>query len=686
MLRSVIAGLVSSVVITVGCSSTPPVPPPPPPPPTAAPITAPAPPLVTVPPIWMTPEAVAKDCQQHLAAAASLRENLIAAADPSAKGTLEPVNEILLEVDRVLGLAELMGAVHPDKSVREAAETCQQQAQKFAAGLELDRQVYDALAAVKTEDLDPSAKRFVERLLRDYRRAGVDRDEKTRNKLAAIHEQLVKVGQDFNRTIREDKGSILATPQQLKGLPKDYLDKHPPQKDGKIRITTDYPDMLPLLSYADDEKVRRALWLEQMNRAYPANEANLKKLLQLRYDYATTLGFSDWASYNAGDKMLDDKTKVAEFIDKVAAIARPKSEKELKDLLARKKKDNPRASKVRSWDRFYYVGKLQKERFGVDPQEVRPYFSYAKVRDGVLAVNEKLFGVTFRKIEDAPVWHPSVDAFDMLDDGKVIARFYLDMHPRDGKYGHAAAFNMLSGAAGQQLPSASLVCNFPDPADGGPALMEHRDVTTFFHEFGHLMHHLLSGRHPWVTFSAFNVEWDFVEMPSQLLEEWAWDPAVLQQFAIHHLTHKPIDAGLVAKMRAADEFGKGVRVTRQMYLAALSLGIYDKPPSKVDLLETLKTLRSKYSPYPYEEGSHFFANFGHLEGYSSIYYTYMWSLVLVKDVFTKFQKAGLMDQPTAHAYRDAVLVAGASRDATDMVTTFLGRPYAFDAFKAWLER
>jgi len=686
MHRPALASLVTLLVLVAGCPSPPP--PEPPPGPTVAPTAEPppAPPMVTEPPVWMTPAEVATDCQKHLAAAAQARDGLLEGAQTSPEGTLNQMNSLLLEVDRVLGVAELVAAVHPEKPVRKAAETCHQDVQKFVSELELDRRVYDALAAVDQAKLDPGAKRFLEHLLRDYRRAGVDRDDATRKKLASLKEQMVKIGQDYGRNIREGKRSIKVTAAQLEGLPKDYIDKHKPGKDGKIEITTDYPDLIPLLSYADDEKTRKAMFIEQMNRAYPANEANLKKLIELRHEYATILGFPDWASYNAGDKMLDDKKKIAEFIDKVAGIAKPKSDKELVDILARKKKDVPRAKTVQSWDRFYYVGKLQKERFGVDPQAVRAYFSYPKVRDGLLALNQKLFGVTFRKLDDAKVWHPSVDAYEVLEDGKVFARFYLDMHPRDGKYGHAAAFQMHSGVAGRQLPSASLVCNFPDPSEGGGALMEHRDVVTFFHEFGHLVHHLLSGRHPWVTFSAFNVEWDFVEAPSQLMEEWAWDPAVLQLFAVHNETGKPIEAELVKKMRAADEFGKGVHVTRQMFLAALSFAYYSRDPAKLDLLAVLKELRGKYSPYPYAEGSHFFASFGHLDHYSSIYYTYMWSLVLEKDLFTRFTKAGLMDLPTSKAYRDAVLAAGASRDAKDMVTTFLGRPYAFDAFQAWLER
>ncbi|MBW2455872.1 MAG: hypothetical protein JRI68_15255, partial [Deltaproteobacteria bacterium] len=342
MLRPALASLVTLLVFVAGCPSPPPPAPPPVPTATAS-AEPPAPPVVTEPPIWMTPAEVAAGCGEHLTAAEKRRVSLIEGAKTSTDGTLTGINGVWTEVDRVMGLAELVAAVHPDKPVREAAEKCHQDVQKFAAALELDREVYDALAAVDAAKLDPAAKRFLERQLRDYRRAGVDRDEATRNKLASLKEQIAKTGQDFGRNIREGKRSIKVTAAQLKGLPKDYLEKHKPGKDGKIEITTDYPDLIPLLSYADDEKVRKAMFIEQMNRAYPANEANMRKLLELRHQYATTLGFPDWASYNAGDKMLDDKKKIGEFIDKVAGIAKPKSEKELKDILARKKKDVPRA-------------------------------------------------------------------------------------------------------------------------------------------------------------------------------------------------------------------------------------------------------------------------------------------------------------------------------------------------------
>ncbi len=557
---------------------------------------------------------------------------------------------------------------------------------KVISEFQLDRELYDTLAAVKTDALDPMAKRFVEHLLRDYRRSGVDKDEATRKELAALKEDMVKTGQLFSKRIREDKRFIEVTAKDLAGMPADFMANHPAGENGKIKITTDYPDFIPVANYADKEATRKAIYIKFLERAHPDNGDTMKKLLGLRHTYATKLGYSDWADYNAEDKMAKDRKVISEFIDKVADIARPRMKKDLKEILERKKKDSKPAKKVRMWDRFYYVNKIKAEKYDVDAQVVRTYFDYPKVKEGLFTVNQELYGVTFKRIPDAPVWHESVEAYDILEGENVLARFYLDMHPRDGKYGHAAEFPMITGIPGRQLPSASLVCNFPKPSDKGPALMGHSEVTTFFHEFGHLMHQLLAGRHEWVTLSGINCEWDFVEAPSQLMEDWAWDYEVLKSFAVHHETGKVIPEELVNKMRSADEFGKGVHVMRQMFYAGLSFTYHANDPTDIDLLEVVKDMQKKYNPYPYEKGTYVFANFGHLEGYSSMYYTYMWSLVMAKDLLTKFKAAGLMDKDNAMAYRKYILEPGGTVDAAQMVKSFLGRDYAFDAFKTWLEK
>jgi len=434
--------------------------------------------------------------------------------------------------------------------------------------------------------------------------------------------------------------------------------------------------------------VRRQLYELFLKRAHPVNDDILKKLLAARHQYATLLGYEDWASYNAEDKMVKDKKVIADFIEKVSALARPRMQADLKTILARKKKDHPPARAVGSWDRYYYVNRIKAEKYGVDPTEVRAYFDFANVKAGLLKITEEMFGLKLTKVDGAKVWHESVEAYDVYEGDKKIARFYLDLHPREGKYKHAAEFPLYTGVPGVQLPSASLVTNFPDPSKTGgkPALTEHKQVVTFFHEFGHLMHQLLDGRHKWVTMSGITCEWDFVEAPSQLLEEWAWDHGVLSRFAKHHETGKAIPADLVKRMNEARSFGKGVHVMRQMFYAALSFNYHNKAPGSFDLMKEMRRVQRGYSPYPYIKGTAVYANFGHLNGYSSMYYTYMWSLVQAKDMLSSFLAKGLMDKANAVSYRKKILEPGGTVDAADMVKAYLGRPYAFDAYQAWLSK
>lgn len=656
---------------------------------------APTPDKVLAPTIWQTPEEVQTACAEHIGNAKKILDGIAAVeGEHTLDNTVKPLNVMLTEIDRVLPVSDLLTNVHPDEKVRAAAEKCTQDAAKFVSEFEVDRRGYDALVAVKTDGFDPEAKRFVDHLLRDYRRAGVDKDNATRAHLTELNEQMVKTGQAFSKAIRDGRLTVKFDPKDLDGLPKDYMEAHKPGDDGKIEISTDYPDFIPAASYAKSEKTRKALYFAYLNRAYPQNKDTFKKLLMLRYEYATTLGYEDWASYNAEDKMAKDKKTISNLIERVTTLARPRMEKDLAVLLARKKKDDKKATAIETWDRSYYVGKIKEEQYAVKSEEIRRYFDYNAVKKGVLEVNQEMYGLTFKQVKDAPVWSDKVEAYDVYegdeglvyDSNALIGRFYLDMHPRKGKYGHAAMFGMLTGVNGVQIPSASLVTNFPEPKDGKPALMEHSQVNTFFHEFGHLMHHILSGQHDWVTLSGINCEWDFVEAPSQMMEEWAWDHDVLSRFAKNVDTGEVIPAELVKKMREADNFGKGVQVMRQMFYAELALDYHSGNPKDMDLLGVLKAASTKYSPYGYNKGTYLYASFGHLEGYSSMYYTYMWSLVVAKDMFTRFEKEGLLNKKTAAEYRAAVLSRGGTVDAKDMVKAFLGRDYSFDAFKAWLEQ
>jgi thimet oligopeptidase len=385
--------------------------------------------------------------------------------------------------------------------------------------------------------------------------------------------------------------------------------------------------------------------------------------------------------------MIGSADAASEFIERIAAAAADRCERDYAHLLARKRKDDPAAEVVNSWDSAFYHERISAEEYGFDSQAIRPYFEYSRVKQGVLDITGRLFGLHYEKVADAPVWHADVDAYDVHEDGRLIGRIYLDMHPREGKYKHYAQFSLANGVRDRRLPEGVLMCNFARPGGAEPALLEHSDVKTFFHEFGHLLHHVLGGHVRWAGQSGVATEWDFVEAPSQMLEEWVWDPATLQTFARHHRTGEPIPAELIERARAADEYGKGLWVRQQMFYAATSLELHARAPAGLDTTRTVAELQERYTPFKYVEGTYFHESFGHLNGYSAIYYTYMWSLVIAKDLFSVFRRApSLLDGEVAAHYRRAVLEPGGSKPAAQLVADFLGREYSFDAYRDWLAR
>ena len=412
----------------------------------------------------------------------------------------------------------------------------------------------------------------------------------------------------------------------------------------------------------------------------------LEQLLVKRHELATLLGYPDWASYVTEDKMIGSAGAARDFVEKITAASEKRMRADYATLLAKKRKDSPDATTVEDWERMYYEDRVQAEDYQFDAQAVRPWFEYSRVKQGLFDVTAKMFGLRYERATGTATWADDVEAWDVFDAnaGERLGRFYLDMHPREGKYKHAAMFPVVTGIQGVQAPEAALVCNFTAPKPGAPALLEHDDVKTFFHEFGHLLHHLLGGHQKWAGVSGIRTEWDFVEAPSQMLEEWVWDLPTLRTFATHHQTGEPIPADVVARMRAASDFGKGLQVRHQMYYAALSLSLYDRDPKGLDTTRLSRDLQNQYSPFAYVDGTYMHASFGHLDGYSAIYYTYMWSLVIAKDLFSAFKQNGLLDPAVSTRYRDEVLAPGGSRDAGKLVEGFLGRKQSFEAYERWL--
>ena len=598
--------------------------------------------------------------------------------------TLVPYNDLLMGISQSGASAGLFSEVHPDEKIRDAARTCEQDVSAFVTELQLDRGLYDALAAVDVATLDAEARRFVEHTLRDFRRAGVDKDQATRDRIKQINEETTKLGQQFSKTIAEDVRSIEVTDEaRLAGMPKDFIDAHR-TADGKLKITTDYPDYNPFMMYAKDDELRKELYVKFRSRGDGGNEKILQELLVLRAEQAQLLDYPNWADYVTEDKMMKSARRAADFIERIHKLARKRAARDYAELLKQLKKTDKNATEVEDWQKTWLETQVKKDQYMVDSQEVRAYFPFAPVLDGLLDITSTIYDIQYVAAADAATWHEDVKVYDVMRGDDKLGRIFLDMHPREGKYKHAAQFTLRDGVAGKQLPEGVLVCNFPNPRTDAPALMEHDDVVTMFHEFGHLMHHVLGGHHTWIRQSGVATEWDFVEAPSQMFEEWAWSYETLARFAKHHETGKTIPKDLVAKMRKADKFGLGTQTVQQMFYASISLAFHTSDPAKLDQLEEVKRLQKKYTPFGYVDGTRFHASFGHLVGYSAMYYTYMWSLVIAKDLLTPFQKKGLMDTATTEKYRDAILAPGGTKDAAILVKDFLGRDFNFKAFEKYL--
>jgi thimet oligopeptidase len=601
------------------------------------------------------------------------------------ENTLRSYDEIVRHAENAAYAANLIESVHPDSAYRVTAEDLTRRSAKFLDDLSLNRTVYDALAAIDARKSDAATRYYLEKSLRDFRRSGVDKDEATRKEIAGILEELTRTSQDFDKNIRNDSRTIkLESPDDLAGLPADFVKSHAPGPDGKITISIEYPDYGPVIRYADKTEVRRRLMYEDLNRGYPTNMAVLDSLVAKRYRLARTLGYKNWADYITEDKMIENAKNASDFIERLRDVSYRRAQEEYAIYVKRKQEDDPSATQVQKWEMSYYGRLIRKRDYDFDPQVARAYFPFARVKQGVLDITSKMFGLTYKRIENAAVWHPSVEAYEVYDGKRLLGRFFLDLHPRPGKYNHAAKFGIRQGVGGVQLPEHALVCNFPGDKPGDPGLMEHSDVETFFHEFGHLLHSILGGQGAWSGVSGTAVQRDFVEAPSQMLEEWCWDAKTLQTFAKHFETNEPISSEIVAKMRRADRLGRALGTATQAWYSAISLSIYDRPPDQVDTDRIVRELEPKFIPTPPVPDTHMQTSFGHLDGYSAFYYTYQWSLVIAKDMFGQFDHRNLLDSKVAKRYRDAVLAPGGSKPAKDLVRTFLKRDYDFKAFDEWL--
>jgi len=628
-----------------------------------------------------TAESFLASCRGDLDAAKKRIATIKASQPPRDAGaTLQAFDTAVLvavDAENRAGLAE---QVHPAKPFRDAAQVCEQEVSRMLTDVSLDKELYNVLASLDGTKLDPAGSYYLRTSLRDYHRAGVDRDDPTRDKIRKLQDELVKIGQQFDENIAGDVRKLQVNASDLDGLPDDFKRSHPPDASGKVTLSTDNTDYFPFMDYSKSESARKAFYILYRQRAYPANIDVMGQLLQKRHELANILGYPDWAGFITEDKMVATEQNAADFIEKISVAAQPGAKLDYEELLAYKKKEDPKAESVNAWDLAHLKRGAVIDKFGYDSQVIRPYFEYSRVLQGILDITSRMYGITYKPVASPQVWHPEVTAYDVYDKEKLIGRIYFDMFPRENKYKHYATFTLATGKQGFRLPEYVLVCNFPK-ATNEPGLMERDDVIVFFHEYGHLIHGIMKGNTKW---AQGDLENDFIEAPSQMFEEWPQDPAILKLFARHYKTNEPIPVELAEKAKAADKFGRALDVRTQMFYAAVSLDFYNRDPQGLDTDKLVAQLQTEYTPFQFVEGTHMQTAFGHLNGYSAIYYTYMWSLVIAKDMFTEFKKDGLLNPQVVTKYRDSVLGASGTKPAAEMVRDFLGRPYSFQAYADWL--
>ena len=612
---------------------------------------------------------------------------LAVAGERTPENSLRHFDAAIEQLNLAGSQAGILNSVAADKAVRDQAQLEAQRVAMAGSALSLNRAVYDALAAIRLDEASPATKHYVERTLLGYRLSGVDKDEATRDRLHALHDKATQLSLEFSRNIQEGGKTMEASPEELEGLPADYIARHPAQKaengGSQVTLTTDPPDMMPVMTFAASAALRERMFLAYNTRAYPQNRQLLLDLLTTRQEIASVLGFRSWADLATADQMMESAAHVRAFLARLDEASRDGARLEHEEVLAFARGRQPELAEIDITSRGYWYEQFRRTKYDFDSQSVRPYFPYARVEAGVLETAAKLFKVEYRPSQ-APAWDPAVSVYEVFENGRMVGRFYLDMHPHEGKSKWFSAAPVVTGVRGRVMPEAALICNFPAPETGDPGLLQYSDVVTFFHEFGHLMHAILGGHTEWVGLSGFATEGDFIEVPSQMLEEFFRDEKLLQAFAKHYETGATLPSELIRSMKRAGAFGRADWVRTQLYYTTLSLDLHDQDPAGIDPDAMTRELYGKFQPWTWLEGSKMYASFGHLMGYSSNYYTYMFDKVIALDFFGQFDPMDLLGGDAGERYRKTVLEQGGSKPAKEMVRDFLGRGEDFAAFAKWL--
>lgn len=580
-----------------------------------------------------------------------------------------------------LGMSGFLSYVSTDKKFRDAANDLQMQISQYMVDVATRRDVYKAIREYTDTNprLDPVQAKLVKEMLIGFKNSGMDLNDADLEKFKALNKEKAEYIIKFEKNIQEYKDPLAVTQEQLRGLGEDYIQKLSKTDDGKYLVTLDYPDYVPFMQNADDEQARKELEFKFNRRGGQENVELLEKTLTLRREIARLLGYKNHAELRLEDRMAKNPKTVMAFLKDLQKKLKPLGKKEDKEMIAYKNSKTGKNSRtLYSWESGYWSNKFRKENLELDSEKIKEYFPSQVVIEGMLDLFGGVFGITFEPV-DIPVWHPDVKAFKIKDkaSGELVAYFYMDLYPREGKYKHAACFGLVEGEEKQdgtyQIPFVAIVANLNKPSGDMPSLLKHSEVETLFHEFGHVLHNALT-KAKYSAFSGTSVSWDFVEAPSQMLERWAWDPQVLKKISKHYKTGEALPDDLIKRMIAAKNFGAGGMYLRQDFFAQYDMTLHtaDTTPDTTKLyFELTKKIRG----LPLTKGTIPQASFGHIMGgYDAGYYGYLWSEVIAEDFFGEFKKNGIFNPETGLKFRREILEKGGTLDEEKMVENFLGRP------------
>lgn len=570
--------------------------------------------------------------------------------------------------------------VSPDPEVRDAADECEQAIAKLYVDIFAREDLYKVVKAceTKSQNLGAVQKRLITEYLDEFQRNGLELPLEKRKQFIEKKKKLVEITTEFDKNLVEWKDSLIVSRDELDGMPEDYIKGLEKTEDGKYKVGLSYPEYFPFMQNAKNADARRRLQIKFFNRGGNRNTDLLESAIRLRHESAELLGKKNHATFVLEQRMAKAPEKVLSFLNDLIAKLKPKGEADLAEMLEFKQKDDPAATEILPWDWRYYDNQIKKEKYQVDQQKIKEYFPLATVNKGMFEIYETLLNVDFVEDTEAPRWHDSVLAYKVVDKKtkKHLASFYMDLFPRPGKYGHAAAFTLVSGytrADGSyQRPVSSIVANYNAPQEGQPSLLTHSEVETQFHEFGHIMHQVLTTA-PYTTFSGTRVKRDFVEAPSQMLENWVWNKESLSKLSGHYLRPSEtlpdelLDSLLKAKLANA-----GITYLRQLFFGTLDMTYHTS--ASVNSTAVYEKLQKEIMLIAMPPGTQPQASFGHLMGgYDAGYYGYLWSEVFAQDMFTRFEKEGLLNAKTGADYRHWILEKGGTVDPSELIKGFLGR-------------